>query len=65
MSAYRVGPKSGVVIVEKAGEWTAGVAGMAGATGKGYRTTTSVSNLERRTDFQGYPLIGVGVKVSF
>ncbi|XP_050710442.1 glutamate receptor-like [Eriocheir sinensis] len=52
-SAYRVGPRSGV-LVEGAGEW---------GEGKGYRPPTPANRVERRSDFQGYPMRGVGVKV--
>ena len=42
------------MIVEAGGEWT---------PGKGYTPASSISRIERRSDFQGYPMKGVGVKV--
>ncbi|XP_063881027.1 glutamate receptor ionotropic, kainate 5-like [Scylla paramamosain] len=50
---YRVGPRSGVV-EEAAGNWT---------PTKGFSLVNSTNRLERRSDFQGYHMKGVGVKV--
>ncbi|XP_063845570.1 glutamate receptor ionotropic, kainate 5-like isoform X2 [Scylla paramamosain] len=52
MAAYRVGPKAGL-LVEAAGEWTP----------RGGYTPVTTNKIERRGDFQGYPMKGVGVKV--
>ncbi|XP_071521396.1 uncharacterized protein [Panulirus ornatus] len=52
-SVYRVGPKSGP-LVESIGFWNRTL---------GYQVTLNGSRYDRRRDFQGYPLQGIGVKV--
>ncbi|KAG7155398.1 Glutamate receptor-like 62 [Homarus americanus] len=52
-SLYRVGPKSGV-LVEEMGEWS---------TAGGYVGAYGVNKYDRRMDFQGYPIQGIGVDV--
>ncbi|XP_069956158.1 glutamate receptor ionotropic, delta-1-like isoform X2 [Cherax quadricarinatus] len=52
-SVYRVGPKSGLVL-ETSGEWR---------PASGYVVTSTLNKYDRRSNFQGYPMHGVGVKV--
>ncbi|XP_069192972.1 glutamate receptor 1 [Procambarus clarkii] len=52
-SVYRVGPKSRV-LVEGGGEWS---------PTDGYVGVAAGNKYDRRRNFQGYPIVGVGVKV--
>lgn len=54
-SAYRVGPRTTEVQHEKGGSWT---------MDHGFQGDTLTSDkLDRRSDFQGYPMKGIGVSV--
>ncbi|XP_047738020.1 uncharacterized protein LOC125178404 [Hyalella azteca] len=55
LSAYRIGPRVSEVQVEEGGTWTAG---------EGFMKYKFIEDkIERRQDFKGYPIIGVGVRV--